>query len=101
MADGGNEWWASEPEKELYKKAVRACLDDPRLSELPTQRPTVTVEAVVEAMCSPPYAERAPARLSLRGIRENKDFRPWCAGLLVPDLAVRQPVPGIHHQGGS
>lgn len=109
MADGGY-GWASEPEKELYQKAVRACLDDPRLSELLEKRPSVTVEAVVESMCSVAHAEEVlgtgrpgrlhtsyrnarllndaflsvlPEPLSLRGIRENKAFLPWYVGLFL------------------
>ncbi|WP_052745201.1 hypothetical protein [Streptomyces sp. WM6386] len=109
MSEGGYEW-GSEPEKELYKKAVRDCLDDPRLTGLLEQRPTVTVEAVMETMCSSSYVERVldaehrdpshseyqharylsdcfrwalPARLSLSNIRANKAFLPWCAGLFV------------------
>ncbi len=102
MTDGGYAW-ASEPEKELYKNTVLVCLDEPRLGELLEQRPSVTDEAVVEAMCSSPYVERVlgdgeprlrhslyrrtrrsrdwfrramPARPSLRRITENATFLP-------------------------
>ncbi len=109
MADGGYAW-GSEPEKEFYKRAVLACLDEPRLSRLLEQRPGVTRDAVAEAMCSAPYVERVlaegdlrelhdsyrssrvlsdlyfwalPTRPSLGEIRRNTDFLPWLAGIFV------------------
>ncbi|MDN3025072.1 hypothetical protein [Streptomyces sp. S.PB5] len=108
MTDGGFTW-GSEPEKELYKKAVRICLADGRLSELLEQRPAVTVEAVVEAMCSPSRVQAVtggiprasltdyrtarrrndwfrwalPEPLSPSNVRENKKFLPWIAGVLA------------------
>lgn len=102
--------WASEPERELYRKAVLACLDEPRLSRLLAQRPGVTREAVLEAMCSLPYAERVlgtqnprehhdiyrdfrrlsdlyfwalPAHPSVRALRQNPLFMPWMAGIFL------------------
>ncbi|MDO0936850.1 hypothetical protein QQY66_35955 [Streptomyces sp. DG2A-72] len=102
--------WASEPEKEFFKQAVRGCLEEPRLRELLERRPEVTPEAVAEAMCSSPYVERVlgsgkptphhssyrdfrrysdryhwalPAYLSLREIKQNADFQPWRVGAVA------------------
>ncbi|MFE6332876.1 hypothetical protein ACFVOK_06595 [Streptomyces sp. NPDC057798] len=117
--------WASAPEKEFYKKAVLACLDEPRLSTLLRQRPNVTPEAVVEAMCSSPYVERVlggpplprhdfyracrrlsdcyfwalPAHPSLREIQHNVGYLPWIAGLfslcVLPVLLLAAGVPPL------
>ncbi|MFJ4204566.1 hypothetical protein ACIP2Y_33745 [Streptomyces sviceus] len=57
MTDGGHVW-TDEAEKDVYKRAVLMCLDDPRLSELLERRPAVTGEAVAEAMSASPYVDR-------------------------------------------
>lgn len=51
----GGRVWGDDGEKDVYKGAVLACLEDARLRELLTRRPWVTDGHVAEAMCSPPY----------------------------------------------
>lgn len=110
MAEGGTEWWASEPEKALYKQAVGACLDGRDLSDLLGDETTVTREDVTEAMCSSPYVDNVlgsgaprlrhsryrlsrrlsdlylwalPASPSLRAIRDHSTFYLWNSGVVL------------------
>ncbi|MET9789197.1 P-loop NTPase fold protein [Streptomyces canus] len=109
MADGEYQW-ASEPEKALYRQAVKACLDNEELRDLLPVEATALREAVAEAMCSSPYVDDVlgsgaprprhsryrrsrrlsdlylwalPAPLSLSGIRENSAFHVWKSGAFL------------------
>ncbi|MFK4099166.1 hypothetical protein ACI2L1_03570 [Streptomyces sp. NPDC019531] len=61
MANGGYNW-SGDGERDVYKAAVLACLDNARLRELLTRRPWVTDDAAAEAMCSAPYVRDALGR---------------------------------------
>lgn len=109
MAEGEYAW-ESEAEKALYKRIVRACLVDENPDSLRRSDPSITPEAVEEAMCSSPYVEallgsgapRArhhryrqsrhvsdlyfwalPTSPSMQAVRGNPAFRPWQTGVFI------------------